>query len=204
MVSVQVPPRTPRGGIPATSDVPVFMCLRARRGGLSCHLSVSVAAVLVVTAEVIEPVVVPVSSRRLDGGQPSSVALRRRRLPLAELAAVRSSSTVYGLASVDCRGRVADRGVPRALGWEPGTRLDIWAVSGVLVVRACPDGVFTVTSLGHLRLPAPVRRWCALVAGDRVLLAAEPDLGRLVVYPLAALDAVLAAFRCELLNVGAS
>jgi hypothetical protein len=40
-------------------------------------------------------------------------------------------------------------------------------------------------------VPASVRRWCALEAGDRVLLAAAPDSGVLVVHTMATLDAVL-------------
>ncbi|MEU4398261.1 hypothetical protein [Micromonospora orduensis] len=62
----------------------------------------------------------------------------------------------------------------RALEWGPGTRLHIREGSGVIVVRLDGQGVFTVTSQGHLHLPAAVRHWCGLAAGDRVLLAANP------------------------------
>jgi bifunctional DNA-binding transcriptional regulator/antitoxin component of YhaV-PrlF toxin-antitoxin module len=58
-------------------------------------------------------------------------------------------------------------------------------------VTATPQGVFSPTRGGHLRLPATVRRWCGLGAGDRVLLAAEPDAGLLVVHPPASLDAMV-------------
>jgi bifunctional DNA-binding transcriptional regulator/antitoxin component of YhaV-PrlF toxin-antitoxin module len=53
-------------------------------------------------------------------------------------------------------------------------------------------GAFAVTGRGHLRIPAAVRHWCGLHAGDRVLLAAEPGAGLLVLHPPAALDAVVA------------
>jgi hypothetical protein len=102
------------------------------------------------------------------------------------------------MAAVDCRGRVADRVVLAALGWTPGTRLDFRHTGGLLLVRAHPDGVFEVTGRGHLRLPAPVRRCCALAPGDRVLLAADPGGGVLVVHPPAALDALLAGCHARL------
>jgi bifunctional DNA-binding transcriptional regulator/antitoxin component of YhaV-PrlF toxin-antitoxin module len=95
------------------------------------------------------------------------------------------------LATVDCRGRIADRTVVRALGWAPGTRVGIRQVHGVLVIGAAAGGMTRVSSEGHVRLPAAVRRGCGLVAGDRVLLAADPVAGRLVVYPPAALDMLI-------------
>ena len=61
------------------------------------------------------------------------------------------------------------------------------------MVDADAGGAFAVTRQGHVRLPATIRHWCGLAAGDRLLLAADPALGRLVVYPPAALDRVTAA-----------
>ncbi|MGC4903927.1 AbrB/MazE/SpoVT family DNA-binding domain-containing protein [Micromonospora echinospora] len=109
---------------------------------------------------------------------------------------------VYGLAAIDSSGRIADRTVIRALGWGPGTRLHIREGSGVIVVRSDRQGVFTVTSQGHLHLPAAVRHWCGLAAGDRVLLAASPADGLLVVHPPAALDAMVVAAHADLLGGG--
>jgi bifunctional DNA-binding transcriptional regulator/antitoxin component of YhaV-PrlF toxin-antitoxin module len=60
-------------------------------------------------------------------------------------------------------------------------------------------GVFSVTGQGHVRLPATVRRWCGLATGDRVLLAAEPARGLLVVHPPAALDAMIGQFQAAVL-----
>ncbi|MFI6823514.1 hypothetical protein ACIBJE_21565 [Micromonospora sp. NPDC050187] len=118
--------------------------------------------------------------------------MKRPPLPLARLAARRVASTVYGLTTLDSRGRVADRAAMRALDWVPGRRLDIREHAGLIVVAADEQGVFAVTKEGHLRLPAVVRQWCGLAAGDRVFLAAEPDASRLVVHPPAALDAMIA------------
>jgi hypothetical protein len=80
----------------------------------------------------------------------------------------------------------------RALGWRAGLRLAIAETGGVLTVHPEPHSHYQVTSQGYLRLPAPLRHRCGLAAGDRVLLAADPDQSRLAIYPPAALDNALA------------
>jgi hypothetical protein len=108
-----------------------------------------------------------------------------------ELARPRLRSVVYGLASLDRNGRLADNHLLRALGWDTSTRLDIREEGGLLLVTATGQGLFGLTGQGHLRLPAPARRRCGLDAGDRVLLVADPNAGLLVVHPPAALDAMV-------------
>src|SRR4051794_35117956 len=74
--------------------------------------------------------VVPSSTAAARGAVSSG---ERRMLPLARLAAgVRGVAVVYGIAAVDCRGRIADRVVTGALGWVPGTRLSIREDCGVI------------------------------------------------------------------------
>jgi hypothetical protein len=122
-------------------------------------------------------------------------------LPLARLAAgVRSVAVVYGVAAVDCRGRIADRLVTGALGWAPGMRLSIREDRGLILLAGDERGVFSLTPQGHIRLPVGVRRWCALAAGDRVLLVAVPQQGSLVVFPPAAVDDMLR--RCHSAMLG--
>jgi len=111
---------------------------------------------------------------------------------------------VYGFGSVDHRGRVADLVAPRAIGWLPGTRLEISVVGGMLVVQARADGVICLTDRGPLRLPTPFRRWCGLVAGDRVLLAADPEAGRLVLHPPAVLDRLISDAHAGLADGGSA
>jgi hypothetical protein len=112
------------------------------------------------TSLVVAPVVppaLPTDQPVRPGGHAAAGAGARRVLPLAPLATIRDRSTVYGLAAVDGRGRVADHHVMTALGWVAGTRLDIRESGGLILVRASRQGVFSVTSQGHLRLPATVR-----------------------------------------------
>lgn len=154
-----------------------------------------------VTDAVVSPVI-PASTPQRRRDQPAGTGPQpvRRALPLAEVPAPRTVTVVYGLACVDRRGRVADRTVLCALGWSAGQRLDIRERGGLLVVHAEAHGVFCMTAQGYLRLPAAARRWCGLVTGDRVLLAADPARGRLVVHPPTALDAMVATWHAQLLD----
>lgn len=115
-------------------------------------------------------------------------------LPLIAVPASRPprlTNVLYGLAAVDHRGRVADRHVTAALGWNAGTRLSIREHDGLLVVTADPHGVFKPTKEGNLRLPADARRAVGLSSGDRVLLTAHVDRQSVTVFPPTALDELL-------------
>ncbi|MBQ0928711.1 AbrB/MazE/SpoVT family DNA-binding domain-containing protein [Saccharopolyspora endophytica] len=120
-----------------------------------------------------------------------------RKVPLTQLAALPSTtSMVYRIASVDPQGRIADSSIVTALGWQTGRRLRLEVLSNTTVtVQADPDGMFTLARRAHLPLPAAVRRWCGLNPGDRVLLAAAPDPGLLLIHTMRALDAMVAAFN---------
>jgi hypothetical protein len=60
--------------------------------------------------------------------------------------------------------------------------------------------VFAVTGQGHVRLPAVVRHWSALTAGDRVLLAADAAEGLLVVHPPTAPDLMVGQLHATVLG----
>ena len=125
---------------------------------------------------------------------------RRRPPPVPVLAPGRApvTDTVYAVSAVDKSGRVADRSILRALGWAPGTRLDIRERAGIVVARAARDGVHRIDARGHLHLPLAVRRWCRLAAGDRVLVAADRATGVLTAHPPAVLDQLLAGVHATL------
>ncbi|PMR61396.1 hypothetical protein C1A38_09520 [Verrucosispora sp. ts21] len=87
-----------------------------------------------------------------------------------------------------------------ALGWLSGTRVDVRVRGGLVLVTANPHAAFRVTRPGQVRLPATVRHWCGLAAGSRVLLVADPAVGRLVVYPPAAVHAMITEAQAAALD----
>jgi hypothetical protein len=95
------------------------------------------------------------------------------------------------MAAMDDRGRVADRSVLRVLGWDAGTRVRVEVAAGIAVVTADLSGPSRITASSHLRLAASVRHRLGLRPGDRLLLAASPAASRVVLYPPAALDALI-------------
>jgi hypothetical protein len=136
---------------------------------------------------------------------PSSAAARparapavARTLPLAVRPALSrppalGRDVVYGLARVDRSGRVADRTVTGALGWEGGDRLTLTAGAGVVVIRRDPSGLVTVPPRSCVPIPAALRHRCGLLPGDPVLLSADPAEDTLTAYSLAMVDQALAA-----------
>jgi hypothetical protein len=110
------------------------------------------------------------------------------------------SSVVCGIAAIDCNGRLAEATVIPTLGWTPGTQLDIRVNGGLVLITADPQAVFRVTRPGQVRLPATVRHWCGLAPGSRVLLVADPEAGRLVVHPPAALHSMITKFHAAALG----
>jgi hypothetical protein len=114
----------------------------------------------------------------------------------------RAGDAVYGLSTLDAGGRIADRAIMTALGWAGRQRLDIRVSGGLIVVCADTRGVFRVNTQQFLHLPVAARRWCALTSGDRVLLAAYPQGGLLVVHPPAVLDAVVNRVHAEAMQDG--
>ncbi|MBB5069979.1 hypothetical protein BJ969_003067 [Saccharopolyspora gloriosae] len=143
-------------------------------------------------AEANVPAVVPRQWTGSDHAGPVSAQL----LPVPDLAAVHSGpSTVYRIAAVDERGRIAERAVVQALEWGPGQRVRFDLLSATaLVLRPEPTGLFGLTRRGHIPLPVPVRRWCRVQAGDRVLLAASAQRGLLAIYTMAALESMINEF----------
>ncbi|HET9253846.1 MAG TPA: hypothetical protein VFO16_01430 [Pseudonocardiaceae bacterium] len=93
-------------------------------------------------------VVPPVLPQRGHPGQGACIGTvhSRHPLPLAALRARRTSSAVYGLAALDCHGRVADRLITQTLGWSAGLRLRMReAATGALAAAADPEGAYRIT-----------------------------------------------------------
>ena len=122
------------------------------------------------------------------GQRAAAVTAVQRRVPVPSLSELRERSSVYGLSAVDNRGRVAAYHLLETLGWTPGTAVAVGQQGGLVVVTVQDGSHVRVTPRGHLRVPAPVRQWCGLAPGIRVLLVADVAEQRLVVHPLASLD----------------
>jgi hypothetical protein len=142
---------------------------------------------------------VPLVRRRGDA-HPGPRPVDVRPMPVPALSSGPLRDAVYGLAVLDRYGRLADRALLGALGWGPGQRFDLTLLAGSVLATPCPGSPVRVGNDGYLRLPVGVRRACRLVAGDRVLLVAEPAAGRLLLHPPAALDALLDAHHTALLR----
>ena len=154
--------------------------------------------------DVTSPVAPLVPPRTRPGGKSSNRRLTsgHQVVPLPRVTAVRERSSVYGFAVVNDRGRIAAQCLVQALGWQPGTLLSIRERAGLVVVTADAGGGSRLTSDGHVRLPVTIRRWCGLDADCRVLLAADPAEGRLVVHPAAALDAMVSRHHADVFGGG--
>jgi hypothetical protein len=135
----------------------------------------------------VPPVVLPTRAE----GRARTSRSTGRPLPLPALVARRTRTTIYGLARVDDRGRVSDRAIIRALGWTGRTQLTIRVEAGRVAVAEVSDGECRLAGRDRVLLPAQLRCTVGIEPGDRVLLAAEPADGLLVVHPPASLDAML-------------
>ncbi|CAM3413515.1 AbrB/MazE/SpoVT family DNA-binding domain-containing protein [Kibdelosporangium persicum] len=110
-----------------------------------------------------------------------------RVLPLAvppDLPAAPPVDVIYGMGRIDASGRIADRGVTRALGWQIGDRLTLTGTPRKVVARRDPAGMLALGHKPYVAIPAALRARCGLSTGDRVLLAAMPGDDVLTVYPL--------------------
>lgn len=125
-------------------------------------------------------------------------------LPVPHLIDHSTQSTMrYVVTTVDCHGRLADRSPLRILGWRPHTQINLKAIRGVLIVATRSEGPHSVTSQGHLQLPAPIRHTCRLKPGARLLVTAFPDRDLLVAYSGSALDVMLRVYHESLRSVAA-
>ena len=144
------------------------------------------------TSSLIAPLIPPrARSGGRDQGRPTAV----RRLPVAAAPEVLAipDDVVYGFGRMDSSGRVADRAMISALGWQPGDRLTLTAAAGVVIARRDPGGLLTMPSKPYVVIPAALRRRCGLRPGDRVLLAMFPDRDALAAYSFAVVDQALRA-----------
>jgi hypothetical protein len=109
------------------------------------------------TAPLIAPLILP---RSRPGAREHGRAAPARRLPMAAALGVRAvpGDVVYGTGRMDESGRVADRAMTGALGWQPGDRLTFTAAAGVVIARRDPAGMVIMPAKPYLVIPAALRR----------------------------------------------
>ena len=144
------------------------------------------------TAQPLAPVI---PSSAVPAGRQRAKSAAGRPLPLARPEPVppAPADVVYGIGRIDASGRIADRAVTSALGWQGGDRLTLTADAGVVTARRDPGGMITLPARAYIAIPAALRRRCGLQPGDRVLLAAAPAADTLTAYSLAVVDQAIRA-----------
>jgi bifunctional DNA-binding transcriptional regulator/antitoxin component of YhaV-PrlF toxin-antitoxin module len=119
-----------------------------------------------------------------------------RPLPLFDLDQLsRDSTMIYGVGRVDASGRVANRDIVRALGWQPGDKLEVIPALGAIVILSAPDGLFCVPLRPCIVIPAAARRLHNIEVGDHVLLAAAPEYGIVIIHTRQAMNDMLARYH---------
>lgn len=119
-----------------------------------------------------------------------------RPLPLIGLRQVsRDTTMLYGVGPVDASGRVKNSDIVRALGWQPGNKLEVVLGLGGIVIFPSPDGLFTVPAKPCIVIPAAARRIHDIQPGDHVLLAAAPEYGVVIVHTRQAVNEMLARYH---------
>ncbi len=105
---------------------------------------------------------------------------------------------VLGMARLDRSGRLSARDLLGVLGWQPGHRVDIGIVAGVLVTMSASTGQHVVHSRGELSLPTAARRMCGLPDGASVVLVASPAQDVLVIHPVSTVARLLIEHHARL------
>ena len=103
---------------------------------------------------------------------------------------------LYGMGRVDTSGRVANGDIVEALSWRPGDKLEMILSQGADRYPRVPRRPFLRTAQAPHHHPGESHGDdCAIRPGDHVLLAAAPDYGIVIVYPLPVVDEMIARYH---------
>ncbi|GAA5108147.1 hypothetical protein GCM10025762_13520 [Haloechinothrix salitolerans] len=104
---------------------------------------------------------------------------------------------------IDRAGRVHARALLRALGWQPGQRLALDTVGGMIVLAPDELGWYRIDGRCGVTLPAAARRMCGIDPGPPLVLAAAVADQLLVVHPVGTVARLLAGHYRDLIGARA-
>jgi len=91
------------------------------------------------------------------------------------------ASVYWCVTAVDCHGRLGDRSVVRFMDWARGKPLWIGLRRQVVEISECPPGsTYSITPQGYIMLPLGIRRGLRIEAGERLLVVADSERGRIL------------------------
>lgn len=128
------------------------------------------------------------------------------RIPLPVLPALsrldhlHPAALLVSTSRIDRSGRVHERILLRELGWDPGSRVDMDTMHGMILIAAAPTGQHTIDHRGAIKLPATLRRLCRIEYGPPLVLAAVVPEQVLVVHPSATVAHMLARHYTDLIQ----
>jgi hypothetical protein len=109
-------------------------------------------------------------------------------------------SAVFSIARLNPSGQISARTVMSALGWVPGDRIAVVVRHGAIVVALSNRGGRTIGADRSIVLPVAARRMCAIADRSAVLLAALPEVGLLVVHPIATITRLLSRRHAKIIG----
>jgi bifunctional DNA-binding transcriptional regulator/antitoxin component of YhaV-PrlF toxin-antitoxin module len=119
-----------------------------------------------------------------------------RPLPLDRLDQLpRDASMLYDIARVDESGRVENHDIIKTLGWQAGDTLEMILTQGAIIIRPSPDGLFSMPQRPRIIIPLTARKRHDIGPGDHVLVAAAPDYGLLIIYPIPILNEMISRYH---------
>ncbi|MFI7123041.1 hypothetical protein [Amycolatopsis sp. NPDC049868] len=118
-----------------------------------------------------------------DSTQRRPQPARLPTLPEPRLPVESGPDLLIGAVRIDRTGRVNERLLLRALGWNPGRRLALDTLHGLIVIAPEPSGPHAIDARGALTLPAAARHLCGIEPDRPLVLAASIREQLLIVHP---------------------
>lgn len=135
------------------------------------------------------------------GPHADSVPVPMPVLPaLYRLEHVASVSLLVSTCRMDRSGRIHERLLLRELGWEPGGRVDMDTIHGMILIANTPTGQHTIDHRGAIKLPSTLRRLCNITYGPPLVLAAAVPDQVMVVHPATVVADMLASHYTHLIQ----